>query len=58
MKLVIANKAYSSWSLRPWILMRVLGIPFEEDLIPLDTPGVPAARRRLQGGQHRADPRR
>ncbi|MFO1148214.1 MAG: glutathione S-transferase family protein [Alsobacter sp.] len=38
MKLVIANKAYSSWSLRPWILMRVLGIPFEEDIIPLDTP--------------------
>lgn len=38
MKLVIANKAYSSWSLRPWILMRVLGIPFEEDIVPLDTP--------------------
>ena len=38
MKLVIANKAYSSWSLRPWILMRALDIPFEEDLIPLDTP--------------------
>jgi glutathione S-transferase len=38
MKLVIANKAYSSWSLRPWILMKVLGVPFEEDLIPLDTP--------------------
>jgi glutathione S-transferase len=38
MKLAIGNKAYSSWSLRPWILLRVLGIPFEEDLIPLDTP--------------------
>jgi glutathione S-transferase len=38
MKLVIANKAYSSWSLRPWLLMSVLGIPFEEDVIPLDTP--------------------
>lgn len=38
MKLVIANKAYSSWSLRPWLLMKVLGIPFEEDLVPLDTP--------------------
>ena len=38
MKLVIANKAYSSWSLRPWILMKVLDIPFTEDLIPLDTP--------------------
>ena len=38
MKLVIANKAYSSWSLRPWILMKMLGIPFTEDVIPLDTP--------------------
>jgi len=38
MKLAIGNKAYSSWSLRPWILMKALGIAFEEDLIPLDTP--------------------
>ena len=30
--LYIANKNYSSWSLRPWILMRALGIPFEERL--------------------------
>lgn len=33
--LYIANKNYSSWSLRPWILMRVLGIPFEENIEPL-----------------------
>lgn len=26
----IANKNYSSWSLRPWLLMRELGVPFEE----------------------------
>lgn len=32
MKLYIANKNYSSWSLRPWVLMRVKGIPFEEIL--------------------------
>lgn len=32
--LYIANKNYSSWSLRPWILMRVLDIPFEERLVP------------------------
>ena len=30
--LYIANKNYSSWSLRPWVLMKTLGIPFEERL--------------------------
>ena len=30
--LYIANKNYSSWSLRPWVLMRSLAIPFEERL--------------------------
>ncbi|CEJ13558.1 Dichloromethane dehalogenase [bacterium YEK0313] len=38
MKLVIANKAYSSWSFRPWILMKALALPFEEELIPLYQP--------------------
>jgi glutathione S-transferase len=33
--LVIANKAYSSWSFRPWILMRHFAIPFDEITIPL-----------------------
>lgn len=32
--LFIANKNYSSWSLRPWVLMSELGIPFEEMLVP------------------------
>jgi glutathione S-transferase len=40
--LVIANKLYSSWSLRPWLLMRQLGIPFDEVLIPLDQPDTRA----------------
>ena len=31
-KLWIANKNYSSWSLRPWVLLKVLQIPFEENL--------------------------
>lgn len=30
MQLVIGNKNYSSWSMRPWVLMRGLGLPFEE----------------------------
>ncbi len=38
LKLVIGNKAYSSWSLRPWLLMRVFDIPFDEIVVPLQTP--------------------
>ena len=36
--LCIANKNYSSWSLRPWVLMRGLRIDFEELLIPFGDP--------------------
>jgi glutathione S-transferase len=32
--LYIANKNYSSWSLRPWVLMRELKIAFQEHLVP------------------------
>ncbi len=35
LKLVLANKAYSSWSLRPWILLAHFKIPFEEIVIPM-----------------------
>lgn len=38
--LVIANKCYSSWSLRPWLLMKQLGVAFDEIIIPLDLPGT------------------
>jgi glutathione S-transferase len=38
MILVIGNKNYSSWSLRPWVAMKTLGLRFEERRIPLDTP--------------------
>jgi glutathione S-transferase len=37
--LVIGNKNYSSWSLRPWIAMKVAGIAFDEVVIPLYEPG-------------------
>ncbi len=40
--LVIANKLYSSWSLRPWLLMKQLGVAFDEVLIPLDLPDTRA----------------
>ena len=39
LKLIVANKAYSSWSLRPWILLAHFKIPFEEVVIPLDSAG-------------------
>jgi glutathione S-transferase len=42
LKLVLANKAYSSWSLRPWILLMHFKIPFEEAVIPMDEPGTRA----------------
>ena len=38
MRLVIGNKCYSSWSLRPWLAMRALGIDFEEELITFGEP--------------------
>jgi len=39
--LVIGNKNYSSWSLRPWLAMRQADIPFTEKLIPLFGPDWP-----------------
>jgi glutathione S-transferase len=37
LKLVIGNKNYSSWSMRPWLALRANGIVFEEIFIPLYT---------------------
>ena len=37
--LVIGNKNYSSWSLRAWLPLRHLEIPFEEERIALFAPG-------------------
>jgi glutathione S-transferase len=36
LQLVIGNKNYSSWSMRPWVLMRALGIAFEEVKLRMD----------------------
>ena len=43
--LYIANKNYSSWSLRPWVLMRELGLPFEEKQTPFAGHDHPDAFR-------------
>ncbi len=40
--LVVGNKNYSSWSLRPWMALTMAGIPFEEVVIPLDQPRTKA----------------
>lgn len=42
LQLVIGNKNYSSWSLRPWMALTMAGIPFREMVIPLDTPETAA----------------
>lgn len=44
MHLIIGNKAYSSWSLRPWLLLKQAGVPFEETVVPLYEEG---SRERL-----------
>ncbi|MFM0034128.1 glutathione S-transferase family protein [Paraburkholderia strydomiana] len=43
MKLLIGDKNYSSWSMRPWLLLKHFGIPFDEVLIHLYEPGTTAA---------------
>ena len=47
MQLLIGNKNYSSWSMRPWVLMRQLGIHFEEVMLRLDFAEHSAFRREV-----------
>jgi glutathione S-transferase len=50
--LVIGNKNYSSWSMRPWVLLRQAGIPFEEIQLWFDNDGrIAEARRYSPAGQ-------
>ena len=37
LKLYIGNKNYSSWSMRPWVLLKQAGIPFDEIVIRFDS---------------------
>jgi glutathione S-transferase len=41
-RLFIGNKRFSSWSLRPWLAMKMAGIPFEERIIALRSPETSA----------------
>jgi glutathione S-transferase len=47
--LVIGNKNYSSWSMRPWIGMKAAGIRFDETVISLDAPDFKARLAKLSG---------
>jgi glutathione S-transferase len=50
--LFIANKNYSSWSLRPWVLLHELGIPFDEHLLVFgDEAAWSAYRARVPSGK-------
>lgn len=41
-RIVVGDKNYSSWSLRPWLLMRMFDIPFEEINVDIYNPGARA----------------
>ena len=50
--LVVANKNYSSWSMRPWVLLREAGIPFEEISLRFSDEGrIPGVERYSPSGQ-------
>jgi glutathione S-transferase len=49
--LVIGNKELSSWSLRPWLVLRHYGVPFSEIRLPLDTPEFFARIVQYSGAQ-------
>jgi glutathione S-transferase len=49
-KLYIANKNYSSWSLRAWLLMRELGLSFDEEIFPFTEVSWEAYKKRCPGG--------
>jgi glutathione S-transferase len=42
-QLIIGNKNYSSWSLRPWLALKVAGVPFEEVFVRIMIPETPKA---------------
>lgn len=49
LQLYIGNKNYSSWSMRPWVMLTQAGIPFEEVLVRFDSFDAGSAfKRRLQ----------
>jgi glutathione S-transferase len=49
LQLYIGNKNYSSWSMRPWVLLTGAGIPFEEHLVRFDSFDAQSAFKSVVG---------
>ena len=49
LNLVIGNKNYSSWSMRPWFGLKVAGIPFDETVVSLNAPDFKERLEKLSG---------
>jgi len=50
LKIVVGNKKYSSWSLRPWLALKLTGAPFEEVVVALDMPDTAENIRKYSPG--------
>jgi glutathione S-transferase len=52
LKLIVGNKNYSSWSMRPWVAMKATGVEFTDEVIPFDFPnGNPAIKAVSETGR-------
>ena len=49
LKLYVGNKNYSSWSMRPWVMLRQAGIPFETVLVRFDSFDADSAFKQAIG---------
>ena len=52
LKLTIGNKNYSSWSMRPWVLLTQAGLPFEEVMVRFDSFDAGSAFKQAVGAQN------
>jgi len=50
-RIVISDKAYSSWSMRGWLLLAAFDLPFEEEFVPLYSPEFEAMQRAKAPGR-------
>ncbi len=50
LKLYVGNKNYSSWSMRPWVLLKQAGIPFEEVMVRFDSFDAGSTFKTTLGG--------